>query len=52
MRKKSKKYLIGGYAPGNYDVFCVTCLCQFKGDEDAIQCEPCAIKMMSETKNK
>ena len=39
-------YPIGGYAPGNYMCMCTTCKQQFKGDKRAVQCEPCAIKIL------
>jgi len=42
------KYPIGGYAPGNYMCNCTTCKTQFIGDKRAVQCEPCAVKMVEE----
>ena len=45
-----KKYPIGGYAPGNYKCNCTTCKTQFQGDKRAVQCEPCAVKMVEEQK--
>ncbi len=47
MENKSK-YPIGGYAPGNYMCNCTTCKTQFQGDKRAVQCEPCAVKMVKE----
>ena len=47
MENKSK-YPIGGYAPGNYMCNCTTCKTQFQGDKRAVQCEPCAVKMVEE----
>ena len=44
--KEKPKYPIGGYAPGNYMCNCSTCKTQFQGDKRAVQCEPCAIKMV------
>ena len=44
--KEQPKYPIGGYAPGNYMCNCSTCKTQFQGDKRAVQCEPCAIKMI------
>jgi len=46
--EQSKKYPIGGFAPGNYLNNCVTCKQRFTGDKRAVQCEPCAIKTMKE----
>ena len=46
--KEKPKYPIGGYAPGNYMCNCSTCKTQFQGDKRAVQCEPCAIKMIQE----
>lgn len=45
---QSKKYPIGGYAPGNYSCRCANCKTAFMGDKMAVQCEPCAEKMISE----
>lgn len=42
-----KKYPIGGFAPGNYGNTCTTCKKEFIGDKRAVQCEPCAEKMMA-----
>jgi hypothetical protein len=44
--EEKPKYPIGGYAPGNYMCNCSTCKTQFQGDKRAVQCEPCAIKMI------
>lgn len=44
--EEKPKYPIGGYAPGNYMCNCSTCKTQFQGDKRAVQCEPCAIKMV------
>ena len=44
--KEKPKYPIGGYAPGNYMCNCSTCKTQFQGDKRAVQCEPCAVKMI------
>jgi DNA-directed RNA polymerase subunit RPC12/RpoP len=41
-------YPIGGYAPGNYQNKCCTCGELFIGDKRAVQCEPCATKMISD----
>lgn len=49
MENKSK-YPIGGHAPGNYMCNCTTCKTQFQGDKRAVQCEPCAVKMVEEQK--
>jgi len=49
MENKSK-YPIGGYAPGNYMCNCSTCKTQFQGDKRAVQCEPCAVKMVEKQK--
>jgi hypothetical protein len=46
-QEESKQYSIGGYAPGNYACNCVTCKQQFIGDKRAVQCEPCATKMVN-----
>lgn len=40
---ESKKYPIGGYAPGNYSCTCCKCGTEFSGDKRAVECEPCAI---------
>lgn len=45
--KEEPKYPIGGYAPGYYGCTCVTCKTEFMGDKRAVQCEPCAIKMVN-----
>lgn len=42
------KYPIGGYAPGNYSCTCCICKTEFTGDKRAVQCEPCAIKMVED----
>lgn len=47
-RPVEKEYPIGGYAPGNYQCFCVTCKAWFTGDKRAVQCEPCAEKVVEE----
>jgi hypothetical protein len=39
----SKRYPIGGYAPGGYQRICTSCGGAFLGDKRAFQCEPCAI---------
>lgn len=44
--KEVSKYPIGGYAPGNYMCNCTTCKADFFGDKLAVQCEPCAVKMI------
>lgn len=44
--KEESKYPIGGYAPGYYGCTCVTCKTEFMGDKRAVQCEPCAVKMI------
>ncbi len=44
---ETKKYPIGGFAPGNYQCYCVTCQKMFIGDKRAVQCEPCATKEQS-----
>ena len=46
--ENESKYPIGGYAPGNYMCNCTTCKTQFQGDKRAVQCEPCAVKMVKE----
>jgi hypothetical protein len=45
--EEPKQYPIGGYAPGYYSCTCVTCKKEFTGDKRAVQCEPCAIEMVS-----
>jgi len=42
------KYPIGGYAPGHYTCRCANCKIEFMGDKRAVQCEPCAVKTMSQ----
>jgi hypothetical protein len=46
-QEEPKQYPIGGYAPGYYSCTCVTCKTEFMGDKRAVQCEPCAIEMVS-----
>lgn len=46
--EEPKQYPIGGYAPGFYSCTCVNCKTKFQGDKRAVQCEPCAIKMIKE----
>ena len=46
-KEEPKQYPIGGYAPGYYSCTCVTCKTEFMGDKLAVQCEPCAIEMVS-----
>jgi hypothetical protein len=47
-QEKTKQYPIGGHAPGDYwHKECVTCKKEFFGDKRAVQCEPCAIEMVS-----
>jgi len=46
-KEEAKQYPIGGYAPGYYSCTCVTCKTEFMGDKRAVQCEPCAIEMVS-----
>lgn len=41
---EEKKYPIGGYAPGSYQCHCGTCGESFRGDKQAVQCEPCALE--------
>lgn len=41
------KYPIGGFAPGFYNCNCVSCKKQFVGDKRAVQCELCAIELIS-----
>lgn len=48
---KKNKYPIGGYTPGNYSCHCTICKEKFQGDKRAVQCEPCAEKMVNETIN-
>lgn len=50
--REERKYPIGGYGPGNYWNKCVTCKAQFMGDKRAVQCEPCATKMIEEAGGK
>lgn len=50
--REERKYPIGGYAPGNYSCKCVTCKEGFIGDKRAVQCEPCATKMVEEAGGK
>lgn len=40
---ESKKYPIGGYAPGNYSCTCCKCGTKFSGDKRAVECEQCAV---------
>ena len=40
---ESKKYPIGGYAPGNYSCTCCKCETEFSGDKRAVECEQCAV---------
>lgn len=40
------KYPIGGYAPGNYSCICANCKSEFTGDKRAVQCEPCAVRLV------
>jgi hypothetical protein len=47
LEQQIKKYPIGGYAPGNYTCICVNCKVEFFGDKRAVQCEPCAVKMVN-----
>lgn len=41
-----KKYPIGGYAPGDYKCNCCICGTEFNGDKRAVQCEPCAVRVV------
>lgn len=50
--QEESKYPIGGYAPGFYSCKCFTCKKEFTGDKRAVQCEPCAIKMIQEEPKK
>ena len=45
---EKNKYPIGGYAPGPYMCTCCKCKIEFFGDKRAVQCEPCAIKMVDD----
>jgi hypothetical protein len=47
VKEEKKVYPIGGFAHGNYNCTCVTCKKTFQGDKRAVQCEPCAIEMVS-----
>jgi hypothetical protein len=45
---ENNKYPIGGFAPGDYwHESCVDCKSTFFGDKRAVQCEPCAIRMVN-----
>ena len=44
---EERKYPIGGFAPGNYMCECVTCKHDFFGDKRAVQCETCAVEMVT-----
>jgi hypothetical protein len=50
--QEESKYPIGGYAPGFYSCKCINCKTEFIGDKRAVQCEPCAIKMIQEEPKK
>lgn len=43
-----KEYPIGCYAPGNYQCKCISCKDVFIGDKRAVQCEPCALKIVNQ----